>query len=230
MANVYNTATTSPISETYPATALSIRDSLLLAAQRSEIIAAAPSISAHVNSILSILPNLSTLSLTSGATEGGTLMNIGGTSFAGVTAVTFGGTEAMIVSFTDTVITMITPAHSAGVVDVVVTTPAGRSADRATFTYVASLSALESWRQAQFGPSATNTGNAADAADPYRTGVPNLLVYAFFGPAQDLATAQVEQLPQATLSGDSLGYQFTEPSGVSGLTYGAEWSATLGND
>ena len=37
-------------------------------------------------------------------------------------------------------------------------------------------------------------------------------------------------MPQATASGNFLSYEFTEPNGVSGLTYGAEWSATLGND
>jgi hypothetical protein len=90
--------------------------------------------------------------------------------------------------------------------------------------------ALEFWRQTWFGPTATNTGNAADSADPYETGVPNLLVFAFFGPTQDPATAQINQLPQATSAGGVLTYQFVEPAGVSGITYGAQWSATLGND
>ena len=92
------------------------------------------------------------------------------------------------------------------------------------------INTVNTWRETYFGPTATNPGTAADAADPYHTGVPNLLVYAFFGPAQDPATVRSSQLPQATASGGSLSYEFTEPSGVSGLTYGAEWSATLGND
>jgi len=93
-----------------------------------------------------------------------------------------------------------------------------------------SLTPLETWRQTWFGSTATNAGNAADSADPYETGVPNLLVFAFFGPDQDPATVQLNQLPQPTSAGGILSYQFTEPAGVSGIIYGAEWSATLGDD
>ena len=98
----------------------------------------------------------------------------------------------------------------------------------ATFTYEAPANTVDTWRSAWYGPGATNTGNAANTADPYRTGVPNILVYAFLGSNQNPATAQISQLPQATASAGFLTYQFTEPAGVSGLTYGAEWSATLG--
>ncbi|AKC82073.1 hypothetical protein IMCC26134_03475 [Verrucomicrobia bacterium IMCC26134] len=176
-------------------------------------------------------PVVDVLSPATGPTTGGTSVTIYGINFLGASSVTFGGTAATIVSVTGTGITVTSPAHAAGAVNVVVTTPGGSSTDAATFTYEAApLSALESWRQTKFGPTATNTGTAADAADPYHTGVPNLLVYAFFGPAQDPATVRSSQLPQATASGGSLSYEFTQPSGVSGLTYGAEWSATLGND
>jgi hypothetical protein len=176
-------------------------------------------------------PAFDTLSPATGPTTGGTSVTIYGINFLGTSSVTFGGTEATIVSVTDTEITVTSPAHAAGAVNVVVTTPGGSSTDVPTFTYEAApLSALESWRQSKFGNTATNSGTAADAADPYHTGVPNLLVYAFFGPAQDPATVRSSQLPQAVMSGGSLSYEFTEPSGVSGLTYGAEWSATLGND
>ena len=176
-------------------------------------------------------PAFDTLSPATGPTTGGTSVTIYGINFLGASSVTFGGTAATIVSVTGTEITVTSPAHAAGEVNVVVTTPGGSSTDVPTFTYEAApLSALESWRQTKFGNTATNTGSAADAADPYHTGVPNLLVYAFFGPAQDPATVRSSQLPQATASGNFLSYEFTQPSGVSGLTYGAEWSATLGND
>ncbi|AKC82840.1 hypothetical protein IMCC26134_08760 [Verrucomicrobia bacterium IMCC26134] len=176
-------------------------------------------------------PVVDVLSPSTGLTTGGTSVTLSGINFLGTSSVTFGGTAATIVSVTGTEITVTSPAHAAGAVNVVVTTPGGSSTDVVTFTYEAApLSALESWRQTKFGNTATNTGTAADAADPYHTGVPNLLVYAFFGPAQDPATVQSSQLPQATASGNFLSYEFTEPSGVSGLTYGAEWSATLGND
>jgi hypothetical protein len=73
--------------------------------------------------------------------------------------------------------------------------------------------------------------NWSDGNTEYsRTGVANLLVFAFFGPAQDPATVRISQLPQVANTGGFLTYQFTEPAGVSGITYRAQWSATLGND
>lgn len=87
-------------------------------------------------------------------------------------------------------------------------------------------SAIESWRQTWYGTS-SSTGAAADTADPYHTGISNLLVFAFFGPDQDPAAVSITQLPQCDMAGDRLTFSFTEPAGVSGITYGAEWSTTL---
>ncbi len=110
---------------------------------------------------------------------------------------------------------------------------ASNDADESPFDIALSgtgVTLLELWRQTYFGPIATNTGVAADDADPYATGVSNLLTFAFFGPNQDPTTVLIRQLPQAISNGSFLTYTFTEPAGVSGITYGAEWSATLGND
>jgi hypothetical protein len=87
------------------------------------------------------------------------------------------------------------------------------------------LATPQSWQQAWFGDP-TNSA-AAFNADPYHTGVPNFAVFAFIGPYQDPSTASVTQLPQVQLSGGNLFYSFTEPFGVSSITYGAQWSATL---
>jgi len=78
---------------------------------------------------------------------------------------------------------------------------------------VAVVSPLQSWRQQYFGTT-SNTGNAADNADPYGTGIQNLLAFAFFGPNQDPATAAVSQLPQMQMSGDNLFFSFTQPDGI----------------
>ena len=86
--------------------------------------------------------------------------------------------------------------------------------------------AIQSWRQTFFDTT-SNTDNAADTADPYHTGIPNLLVFAFAGPNQNPVSAKVSQLPQMQKSGGSLLYSFTQPAGVRGVTYGAEWSRTL---
>ena len=87
------------------------------------------------------------------------------------------------------------------------------------------LATPESWQQSWFGGPA-NSG-AAFNADPYQTGVQNLAVFAFLGPYQDPSTASVTQLPQIQIGGGNLFYSFTEPTGVSGITYGAQWSGTL---
>ncbi|HWC35169.1 MAG TPA: IPT/TIG domain-containing protein [Mycobacteriales bacterium] len=74
-------------------------------------------------------PVVSSLSPTSGSTKGGTTVVITGSGFTGATAVTF-GTTTNAASFTvnsDTQITAVSPAHSAGTFLVFVTTPSGTS-------------------------------------------------------------------------------------------------------
>ena len=88
------------------------------------------------------------------------------------------------------------------------------------------LTPIEAWRQTWYG-TPNNIGNAADTAVPYGNGIQNLAVFAFFGPTQNPATAKISQLPQTQLSGGNLKYSFTQPAGVSGITYGADSSTTL---
>ncbi len=87
------------------------------------------------------------------------------------------------------------------------------------------LATPQSWQQTWFG-SPTNAGAALNAA-PYQSGVENIAVFAFLGPYQDPSTASMSQLPQIQISGGNLFYSFTEPDDVSGIIYGAQWSATL---
>jgi hypothetical protein len=96
-------------------------------------------------------------------------------------------------------------------------------------TFTTPSSALQTWRQTYFGTS-DNSGSGADLADPYGTGVSNILVFALLGPSQDPSRVTPNMLPQAQVSGGNIFYSFTQPSGVSGITYGAEWSTTLGSD
>jgi len=78
---------------------------------------------------------------TSGSTLGGDYVEVDGTSFFGVTGVTFGGTPAEIenVGAAGNYLDVLSPPHGAGVVDVRVTTTKGESAIAAAdkFTYVA---------------------------------------------------------------------------------------------
>ncbi|SPE55058.1 exported hypothetical protein [Verrucomicrobia bacterium] len=79
---------------------------------------------------------------------------------------------------------------------------------------------FQSWQVSWYG-SVTNS-NAAYNADPYHTGVANIAVFAFLGPNQDPQTASATQLPQVQMSGGNFFYDFFEPAGVSGVTYGAQ--------
>jgi hypothetical protein len=73
-----------------------------------------------------------------GSTAGGTLVTVTGSGFTGTTSVTFGGVAGTSVSvLSATSLTVVSPAHAAGTVDVIVTTAAGSSANSAAdnFTY-----------------------------------------------------------------------------------------------
>ncbi len=73
-----------------------------------------------------------------GAAGGGTSVTLTGANFATGATVTFGGVAATSVTVTSTTaITAIAPAHAAGVVDIVVTNPDGRSVTlTGGYTYV----------------------------------------------------------------------------------------------
>jgi uncharacterized delta-60 repeat protein len=81
----------------------------------------------------------------------------------------------------------------------------------------------ESWRLQYFGIT-TNTGNAADTFDFDLDGLPNLAEYAF-GLIPTLGNSL--QTPSGQRFGNDFLTSFTTPSGVSGITYSAEWSMTL---
>ena len=90
-------------------------------------------------------PTVSSVSPNSGATGGGQSVTITGTAFTGATSVTFGGTTAT--SFTvgsDTSITATTPAHTAGIVNVAVTTAAGTGTGANLYSYAAAPPAVAS--------------------------------------------------------------------------------------
>lgn len=89
------------------------------------------------NYIYGDLPTVTLLSPVTGPIAGGTVVTITGTGFTGATSVTFGGTAAVFTVTNATTISATAPAHAAGTVDVLVTTPSGTSANVAAdnFTY-----------------------------------------------------------------------------------------------
>jgi hypothetical protein len=83
--------------------------------------------------------------------------------------------------------------------------------------------ALDNWRLTWFGSKA-DSGNGANMNDYDQDGIANLPEFAFgLNPTRPGAG----QLPQWQLSGANFGVTFTQPDGVTGITYGAEWSTTL---
>lgn len=114
-----------------------------------------------------------------------------------------------------------------GINNIVVVVTAQDGSTTQTYSIVLTRQAImDNWRQAWFGTT-SNTGNAADLADPYQVGVVNLWAFAFFGFNQNPRTAKIAQLPQPQKIGVNFICSFTQPIDVSGLTYGADWSATL---
>ena len=83
--------------------------------------------------------------------------------------------------------------------------------------------AWQAWRDSYFAR--PDGGGDADAEDdPDIDGLVNLVEFSFgLNPVQPSAG----QLPQPILSGGYFTYSFNQPGSVSGVTYGAEWSATL---
>ena len=108
------------------------------------------------------------------------------------------------------------------VIDIFVTAPDGATTNLYTVT-VRRLTNLQTWRLNSFGTFA-NAGDAADRADYNANGISNLVKYAF---GLNPVFSSANQLPILTSSAGTLGFTFTEPSGISGIRYGAEWTQTL---
>ena len=85
------------------------------------------------------------------------------------------------------------------------------------------VTAVEVWRQTHFG-SIANSGDGADLNDYDHDGLVNLTEFAFgFNPK----VGGDGQLPVGQIIGGNFVVYFNQPPGVSGITYGAEWSTAL---
>lgn len=80
--------------------------------------------------------SLSGISPVQGPASGGTGITLTGVGLTGTTSVTFGGVAATSVNVVNsTTITVVSPAHAVGVVDVAITTPGGSAGIIAGYTY-----------------------------------------------------------------------------------------------
>ncbi|MFF2493331.1 IPT/TIG domain-containing protein [Agromyces sp. NPDC058064] len=121
------------------------------------------------------VPVLTALDPDEGPTAGGTPVTVTGTALAGATQLTVDGAPIAFTQVSDTEITFVTPAHAAGAVEVVVTTPGGES-EPLSFTYVPApvLTALDPDRgPTSGGTPVTITGtDLAGATEVTVDGVP----------------------------------------------------------
>ncbi len=89
------------------------------------------------------LPTITTVAPISGPVAGGTTITITGTNLIGASSVKVGGVAATILTNTATVITAKTPAGTAGLKSMTVTTAGGTATKANSFTYVASFTSDE---------------------------------------------------------------------------------------
>jgi hypothetical protein len=121
-------------------------------------------------------PAVTGIAPSSGPVAGGTVVTITGTGFTGATGVRFGttaGTTLTVVS--DTTITVRSPAHIAGVVDVTVITPRGTSvtssADQFTYAPIPTVTGITPASGPQAGgTTVTITGTGFTGATGVRFG------------------------------------------------------------
>ena len=79
-------------------------------------------------------PVITTLTPSNGSADGGDSVTVSGSNLTYTDSVTFGGTPASFVVFSDNIVVATTPAHAAGTVNVQIHTPAGNS-NTSPFTY-----------------------------------------------------------------------------------------------
>lgn len=121
----------------------------------------------------------------------------------------------------------LTFAPTAAAIRTAVLNIAGGTPDETPYHFsiqgTAITSAHQNWRQAHFG-SIANSGDGADLNDFDHDGLANLIEFAF---ALDPRQNSNGQLPASQKTGGNHIMSFTQPTGVGGITYGAEWSTTL---
>jgi hypothetical protein len=86
------------------------------------------------------VPTIATINPASGSTSGGTGVTITGTELSFTETVTFDGIAVPFTVVSATTLSVITPSHAAGAVDVLVANPAGSATAIGGFTYVSTPS------------------------------------------------------------------------------------------
>jgi hypothetical protein len=170
-------------------------------------------------------PSVSSVSVNMGPTAGATEVTILGNNFSGATAVTFGSTGA--VSFrvlSDGTIFALVPAHSAGTVDVTVSTPSGTSstssADHFTYAAAPTLTGWGSSVSAYVGTPFSGTLGTFSDSDSSAT-------VSDFTACIDWGNGQITGGTVTLLSGGGLGISPVFVAGGSGGVYSSAGTYTV---
>uniref|UniRef100_A0A6C0C6Y7 IPT/TIG domain-containing protein n=1 Tax=viral metagenome TaxID=1070528 RepID=A0A6C0C6Y7_9ZZZZ len=82
------------------------------------------------------VPTISSITPTSGSTLGNTIITIFGTNLSNVTSVTFDGNSSSFGVINNSTVSVSSPAHAAGSIDLVLTTTAGSAILSNGYTYI----------------------------------------------------------------------------------------------
>jgi IPT/TIG domain-containing protein len=179
-------------------------------------------------------PRVTGISTTSGPATGGTSVTIAGTGFTAATSVEFGTTAAASFTITsDTSITAIAPAASAGTVDVTVVSAGGASAttsaDQFTFVAAPTVSSLSPNSGSVWGgTSVTITGaNFSDATSVLFgdtgagftvDGDTSITAISPPGEAPDTVRVTVTSIGGTSLAGAAARFTYTSPPAITGVS------------
>jgi len=122
-------------------------------------------------------------------------------------------------------VTVTPAANVTGTAPIILTVNDGTLTTSATFNLIVSPMPLQAWDEQYFG-TYSNTGEAADTANPAGDGVPNLLKYAL---NMDPLINSVIGLPVLSNSGGYMKIQFTRNTSATDVTYIVSESTDLIN-
>lgn len=162
-------------------------------------------------------PTISQVVPPSGPATGGTSVTIIGTNLLNPTAVSFGGTNGVIISSTSNTISVTSPAQTAGPAAIVVTTSAGSSTQPVFFNYVTATVPVITTVNPATGPvSGANvvyiTGSGLSSATSVSFGITNASSFAILSDSSIAAVVPAGAAGATTVTvTNSVGTSETQP-------------------
>jgi serine protease len=177
-------------------------------------------------------PTITNISPTTGTASGGTNVTITGTQLTGA-SVTIGGASATVVSNSGTALVVTSPAHAAGVVNIVLTTTGGSITRASAFTYVSTTPTITS-----ISP-ATGTSTGGETVVISGTNLSNVTSITFGGQAATILSRTATTVTLVTPAAAPAPTLPTDPyysngtlwglSGTYGVNSPQAWGRTKGS-